>query len=608
MNKYIIIAAISLFLTSCSNNDYLEKYPLDQQTEKTAFITYVNFSTYSWGLYEELGGYDLNDLYGPEAEADNMFKGQRNAESQWAWQKAKVPTSGGGWDYTYIRRVNLMLDNIDNSKLSESDKKHWRAVGYFFRSAYYFKMLSKFGDIVWVEHILNSDSPELFAPRDSRDLVATNILDNLKYAEVNIKEEGDGANTINQDVVKALISRFTLFEGTWRKYHGLKDATVYLTECKRVSSELATKYPTVHSNYDEVFNSKNLSGINGILLFRQYENNLSAHTMSRLLMSSSSRYEMTKEAVDSYLCTDGKTIDESSVFDGEKDPYTEFRNRDKRLLFTVCPPYKVTTPPEAFTRDWSHTDNPTDSEYFAVMERLSSPGYKTFPILQNGGNVLKFCPHFTQHNGGFGFQVSEGGYWVYKHLNHHESYPVATNSNDAPLFRMGEVMLNYVEAVWELGEAVDQPLINATINKLRGRAGVDDLILSDITASFDLKRDQTIAPLLWEIRRERRVELMGDGFRLNDLRRWKKGEYINKQKLGRWYSAKQLIDDGLITNESKCKLKFKGGAPGVKEGYIEYFKDPVAEGYGWKDHYYLYPLPLNDLALNPKLEQNPDWK
>lgn len=606
--KYCIIyACLSLpILTGCLNDDYLEKYPLDKQTEITAFITYDNFKTYSWGLYEELGGYELNSLYGPEAESDNMFIGLKNSETQWAWQKVKVPASGGGWDFSYIRRVNIMLDNIDKSQLTETDKEHWRSVGFFFRAFKYFELLSRFGDVTWVEHALNIDSEELYAPRDSRDVVAKNILDNLKYAEENIKKNGDGVNTINQDVVKALISRFCLFEGTWRKYHGLKDSDTYLQECLRVSSELVAKYPDLHPNYDEVFNSKDLTGVAGILLFRQYEINLSAHSVSRLLMSSSSRYEMTKDAVDSYLCTDGKTIRNSNVFklEDEKSPYSEFRNRDRRLLFTVCPPYRIKTPPEAFTKEWEHTGNPADAEYFAVMDEISSPGYKTFPIRQNGGSVLKFCPHFTQHNGGFGFQVAEGGYWVYKHLNHHESYPVSTNSTDAPLFRMGEVMLNYAEAAKEL-DLFTQDIANVTINKLRIRAGVAPMQLSDITSSFDPMRDQSVDPVLWEIRRERRVELMGDGFRFDDLRRWKKCEYINKQKLGRWYSAKQLVEDGLIANESQCKLKFKGGGT---EGYVEFFGDPVAEGYGWKDYYYLYPLPLNDLALNPNLKQNPGWE
>ena len=159
-----------------------------------------------------------------------MIKHILGNESQWAYQKAKVPASSTNWDYDYIRRVNLMLDNIDQSSMNDTQKAHWRSVGYFFRSYKYFKMLSLYGDIPWIEHVLADNSEELYKPRDSRDFVAKNILENLQYAENHINIDGDGENTINQSVVQALISRFGLFEGTWRKYHKLPDADIYLKE------------------------------------------------------------------------------------------------------------------------------------------------------------------------------------------------------------------------------------------------------------------------------------------------------------------------------------------------------------------------------------------
>ena len=69
------------------------------------------------------------------------------------------------------------------------------------------------------------------------------------------------------------------------------------------------------------------------------------------------------------------------------------------------------------------------------------------------------------------------------------------------------------EAMYELG-LFDQSIADKTINKLRKRAHVADMVLTDITTDFDPERDQDVNPLLWEIRRERRVELMGEGTRL----------------------------------------------------------------------------------------------
>lgn len=605
MKKIIILMLLFVSTVSCMNNDYLEKLPLDKQTEESTFKNYNGFKTYSWGFYEVFDAYkNLGVLYDPECYADNMFIGTANSECKWVWNKVIVPTSGGGWDYSFIRRANVMLDRIDAADMTTEEKAHWKGVGLFFRSFKYFDLMSKFGDVVWIETSLNEESPELYLPRDSRDMVADNILRDLLFARDNVNIDGDGKNTINRNVVNALISRFGLFEGTWRKYHELKNGDKFLLEAKTASEELIKEFPALHPNYDEMFNSTELVGMAGVILARQYVTGLQGNTISRLLMSSTSRYELSKDAVDSYLCSDGLPITKSAKFEGDKSAYAEFRNRDLRLLFTTCPPYRISTPPGAFETEWWHTDNPADAEYFPVMEHISKDKFKRFPVRQNGGSVLKFSPHFTKHNGGFGFQVSEGGYWVYKHLNHHETYPVTTNGSDAPIFRMGEVLVNYAEIMFELG-LFDQTVADKSINKLRARASVASMDVASINGDFDPNRDKNIDPILWEIRRERRIELMGDGFRFDDIRRWKKGEYSNKQKLGRWYSKAQLVKDGVIKKESECKIKFKGGG---NEGYIEFFGDPVKAGKGWKDYLYLYPLPLADLGLNPKLVQNPEWK
>ncbi|MEG1649976.1 MAG: RagB/SusD family nutrient uptake outer membrane protein, partial [Rikenellaceae bacterium] len=445
MKKIIILLSLFVSMTSCMNNDYLEKLPLDKQTEESTFNSYSGFKTYSWGLYEVFDGYkNIGVLYDPECNADNMFVGTKNSECRWAWNKVIVPTSdeknAGGWNYNFIRKVNVMLDRIDGSEMTKDEKAHWRAVGLFFRSFRYADLMNKYGDVVWIENSLNEVSPELYAPRDSRDKVADNILRDLLFARDNIKKDGDGKNTINRDVVNAFISRFGLAEGTWRRYHGLKNDEKFLQESKVASEELIKKFPNLHPNYDEIFNSTDLVGTTGVLLARQYVTGLQGHMVTRLLMSSSSRYEMCKDAVDSYLCSDGMTIAKSPLFEGDKSPYTEFRHRDLRLLFTTCPPYKISTPPSAFEQEWWPTGNPADAEYFSVMNSISKEGFKLLPIRQNGNSVLKFYPHFTKHNGGFGFQVAEGGYWVYKHINHHESYPVNDCGSDAPIFRMGEVM------------------------------------------------------------------------------------------------------------------------------------------------------------------------
>lgn len=591
MKKNLLLyICLLVTMSSCLNDDFMDVYPKDQQTEKTAFQTYDNFKTYSWGLYSAFAGYatdtrQTDSVFIGDYEADNMIKGPYGNEGKWAYGKVKAEAQSNDWNYRYIRDVNLMLGNIDKSAMSERDKKHWRSVGLFFRSYKYFQMLSKFGDIPWVDRVLTDTNEELYAPRTPRETVANNILEDLRWAETNIKPAGDGANTINQAVVRALLSRFCLFEGTWRKYHGIAGAEKFLEECARVSPLVMTDYPTIMSRYDEVFNSESLAGQPGIILYKAYKENQLCHGLTRMVRTAESNIEATKDAVDSYLCSDGRPFTGN-----DKNVYEQFRNRDYRLYLTVCPPYAVHVSNKT---EWRYTDKPEEREFIDLMATISGEKYHRIPTSNFKGFVCSLQPHFKNNNKGQAWNATQMGFWVWKYYNTHTN---AINANgvcttDAPIFRVEEVMLNYAEAMFELGR-FDQRVADQTINVLRKRANVASMTVSEIDASFDSKRDATVAPLLWEIRRERRVELMGEGFRLDDLRRWKKGEYVNKQPIGVY-----------VTDAKANKVKVTGGV-NENEGYVYYFGQPT----GWKEYYYLYPLPLKQIALNKNLKQNPEWQ
>jgi hypothetical protein len=513
-------------------------------------------------------------------------------ESDYSFQTKLVPASGGDWDFTLIRRINLMLDNIDNSEMSQTDKEHWRSVGYFFRALRYFDLVAAFGDVPWIEHIVSDTTTTvLYGPRTPRDIVTKNILDNLIWAETHIKAEGNGINTINKNVVRALISRFALFEGTWRKYHGLSESQTYLQASATASKDLIATFPSIMSSYDDLFNSDELAGKTGIILCKQYATSQAMHSISRVVRSSAWYADVTKDAMESYLCTDGKPISTSPLYEGDKSVYDVFRKRDRRLYFTVLPPYKVNVKGGNATT-FTFTENAADREYIDLMESLSPAQNKRLPVSNFLGYLVNMSPHFRNYNGGQGFLVSQLGYYFYKFYN----YNIAINTGlpssqiDYPLFRIEEIMLNYTEASFELGN-FNQEVADQTINKLRTRASVAQMNVSEIDAAFDPARDQSVDPVLWEIRRERRIELMGEGFRFRDLKRWKKGEYMNKQSLGVWVKNSDFGN----------KLKILGGGT---EGYVYLFGTPK----GWLDYYYLEPIPTREIVLNPNLVQNPEWQ
>ena len=593
MKKYIVAAGLFLLMNSCLNNDFMEVYPKDQQTELTSFRSYENFKTYSWGLYNVFFGYayktgQTDEIFKGDYEADNMIKHVSGNESQWAYQKAKVPASSDSWDYEYIRRVNLMLDNIDQSSMNDAEKAHWRSVGYFFRAYKYFKMLSLYGDLPWVEHTLSEDSEELYFPRDPRDVVAQNILNNLKYAEEHIKVDGDGNNTINRAVVQSLISRFCLFEGTWRKYHALPNATTYLEECTRASKEVMNKYTTLHPNYEELFNSESLAGINGIILYKEYATSQLCHGLTRMVRTGESQIEATKDAVDRYLCSAGHPIKNSTTYGGDKDVYAQFRNRDYRLYHTVCPPYMVSLA-SASTTQWKFTDNPSEREYIDLMATISKETYHRLPTSNFKGFITKGQPHFKNVNWGQGWNASQMGFWVWKYYNTHTDASTANGvcTTDAPLFRLGEILLNYAEAVFERDGAISDDDLNLSLNLVRCRVNTK---MPKLTNSFVSEHGLDMRT---EIRRERTIELYNEGFRLDDLKRWKTAETEMPQDiLGvKWKGTEYE------TTWSKCPH------PRNDDGILV-----LETGRKWAEKNYLFPLPKDQLQLNPNLKQNPGWE
>ena len=619
MKKHLAIFLFSaaLFGTSC-NDGFLDRKPVESLTEDTFFKTYENFKTYAWACYGVFDngnilrhiGTGAGSLYGSDQDAGYLSSKGTGAFNPYAFQTITNATSGNGWDFDYIRKVNIMLDNIDGSLMTDTEKEHWRSVAYFFRSFYYMELIARFGDVPWIDHVVTDKDEMLQKKRTPRKEVADHVLENLQYAEAHIKENGDGANTINVHCVRALMSRFALFEGTWRKYHGLGDEEKYLTECVRVSEELMKVFPTLHHDYGEEWTSPELSKIPGIILYKEFASELITSSYTRGERNQWHGVEMPQLTVDLYLCQDGKPVSTSTVYEwGKKDKsvYSVFRNRDHRLLETVAPPYSLSSKSSASA--WDYPENDAFREYIDIMGPnmvIGNPGeagkHKVLPLVQWSGTIVLKVPNITTNTKQ---QVlsCRGGYYVYKNYNvwDENNNKYDANTADKPLFKIDEVLLNYAEASFELG-IFSQAVADKTINKLRPRAKVALMKVAEIDDNFDPKRDKTVDPLLWEIRRERIIELMGEGFGFYDVRRWKKADYfVNRPQYGMW-AKKSEIGTGKLFN-------VETGFPDseAQEGYIYLFNDPVKDGKGWLDKYYLYMVPSNEIVLNPNLEQNPGW-
>ncbi|MEG2066146.1 MAG: RagB/SusD family nutrient uptake outer membrane protein [Tannerellaceae bacterium] len=595
---------LSLGLASCLDNAFLDRAPIDKEIEETVFTNYDNFKMYSWSLYkEQIKGYNERPHQGDES--DMMYWAQSpNGIALVTNRLTASNISTDMWSFKFVRNVNIMLDNIDKSPMTDVDKEHWRSVGYFFRAYAYFDLLKDFGDLPWLEHVVKTDDEEtLYAKKDSRELIADHLLSNLLYAEEHIKPAGDGKNTINPNVIRAFISRFGLYEGTWRKYHGAVDgvdATKYLEASVKASQKLIDQNLGLVSDYDAVFNSPSLKNEKSILLYKEYVeyDNKKSHNLTNDTREYEYLMEGTKRLVEHYLCSDGKPISTSTQYQKDATIYDEFKNRDYRLYYTICPPYEVKTSSDRTT--WEYTGKPEDRQFIDMMKTITGgvKGAKALP-LQNGKNTYTGKSPNLEAVKTSGLPT-RAGYLFYRYYN---EYPGAENrenqGTDAPIFRMGEVLVNHAEAMYELGR-FDQAIADITINKLRVRAHVTAMKVADITAGFDTWRDADVTPILWEIRRERCVELIGSGFRFDDIKRWKKGIYLSLQPVGVKINN---IED--YHSEPLKNSLYDGADQPRYKNCVTYIDKPKP---GWEDKCYLYPIPLKQTLLNTNLVQNPGWK
>ena len=210
--------AASLTMTGC-NDDFLEKRPKTDLTEANAFLEYNNFKAFMYPCYDLFTNTTIRtnlnsnvvssvfygDWYG------GLVTSRDNARNPYAYQAITQTSSGGGWDFSVIRRINIMLSHLDDGVLNEAEAKHWRSVGYFFKAWWYMELIDRFGDVPWIDKVINENSEETYGPRTPRAEVAQRIVECLEYAAQNL------GNTITANAVKAALSRFLLREGTWAK-------------------------------------------------------------------------------------------------------------------------------------------------------------------------------------------------------------------------------------------------------------------------------------------------------------------------------------------------------------------------------------------------------
>jgi hypothetical protein len=592
MKKYIyktglLLFALILFL-SC-NDEFLERYPLDVVSNTTFWGSESDLKVYNNSLYNlalngnSISFWQMGDANYPERSAwwyDNMSDNQASTTSyigQILLKRAgkhSIPSNiewfgYGGWNF--VRACNVGLDNYNKAKIPQSIINKYIAEARFFRGWFYFDKIKRYGDFPWIDHELNIDSEELYADRTPREEVMEKVLEDLDFAcEYLPNDWGDGnaPGRLNKWAALLVKSRCCLFEGTWRKYHGGSDPGKWLQNAADAAKELIENGPySLYSTGDPLHDYKTFHAIPDltknpeVLFWIKYTIGININN----LMSVTTRAAggATKNLVEDFLCSDGLPITLSPLYKGDEVYENIFENRDPRLRQTVL--------------------HPADQEYYFYGKSY----FYEYPRLPGivGGHAIPT------------------GYHILKYYNAN-LYESSWNNGVTPfiILRFGEALLNYAEAKAELGTTTQADL-DISINKLRDRVGMIHMDLNNIPVDPQYSSDG-VPPLIVEIRRERRIELCFEGFRYDDLRRWKQGKKLETRSFGmRWDDAAKAKYDpnGKVTMKTSAD-------PITGVPYIDVYKgttwdNPVFD----ESKHYLWPIQLSAISQNPNITQNPGW-
>ena len=534
-------------------------------------------------------------LSGPSATYDvGTDNAVPNTPDNRLFNNMTVPGSGGGWsggDWTNIRNANYFMTHYKTVEGSSEDINHYVGEIRFFRANEYFSKVKRFGDVPWIDKDLTTtDADFLQKARDPQKSVIDKVIEDLEFAVANLKDPANvESGRLHKYAALQMLARVCLYEGTWLKYRNLAGWEPYLQKAVLASETIINsgKYDIIKGSaaymfdgyplyYRQQFIQEDLTSNKECVLARIYKKDLLMHGLSRSVNESG--WGISKDFIDDFLCVDGKSIALSSLYLGDDSLQMEMANRDPRMR------------------------NFVDNKYLPYYLDGSRP--ISYPVTTIAVNS---CPT---------------GYMAMKFR---DPVPAQNEANqttyDWYVFRYAEVLLTYAEAKAELG-SLTQADLDKSVNKLRSRLdepGKFTMGKLNVNPEADplsaingvSRYGYTVSPIIYEIRRERRIELAFEGFRWDDICRWNAGKLIENPKtmLG------LTVNDDVINRYKK----FNGGSNpfngralydltdwnGKTKKLLKIYSNMTRK---WNDKLYLDPLPTDQLTLNPNLKQNPGWQ
>ncbi len=608
MKKIIIVLLTTVTLVFSSCEDYLDKPSLTTMnddnywTSENSLRLFANgfYANYfvgynsAWGVdYAPLRGYTFSDdiaSAGKQGGFETQAPSSRAATSETAaWH---TTYTGPTWNFSWVRKSNLFIERIEqmkDDKITAEAYKHWSAVARFFRGYEYSRLVSVFGNVPYYDKVLlDTDLELMYKDRDDRTMIMDKVYDDFVYALDNMRLSDESAQYLNKYIAASFISRLMLFEGTWQKYHhnNNEKASKYLNLAANAAQfVIDSKKYSFSSDFRSLFGSEDLAANKEVILYRHYDAGVG---ITHHVASYSNGYESQSPAPNlklakAFICNDGKPYKLSTIENADKLDI-------KNMVATRDPRFEAT--------------------FWDAPKKESATLLYAYKFIDREGVKLYPGPYPAK-------------------------YGSNTNTNDAPVIRLAEVVLNWIEAKAELatvgGTPVAQADIDASINAIRNRPldatatakGIKKTApLSLAALPDDPDRDADVPVLIWEIRRERRMEFVFEHSRLLDIKRWKKINYMANTDpdnlLGLWVDFQVEYPEWLVkAKEGKLKVKKEDGTIVTYNGTNKtdmvgyYIPENVSNRDAFTERVYLAPVGNTQISeyidKGFTLTQTPGW-
>lgn len=622
MKKFKYIFGAFLLAGSVASCNFLDREPMDFGDENAYYKTVDDLELAVNDFYQILP--KMEYLWGGPYEDDNTSDNQCGNWPNnmfYPGDKKTVQQANSEWKFVNLRGINFFInktkEQMDAGAITGTKEfiDHYWGEGFFFRAYEHFRLLRNYGDAPILEVMLPDDEATLAqaSKRRPRNEVARFIIEDLKRAEELMMENAPAEGRLSKDAARLLRARVALYEATWEKYHAntafvpgnpkwvgasmypdfqfkagdaQKEIEYFLDQAIE-AADLVASHRALDDDYIAMFNRLTpFSSNDEVILARYYQMGILSHSASNYLGRTGGGTGFTRALVNTFLMKNGLPIyANGSNYGGDTYMLDEMKDRDERLVNSV----KIAG---------------------SDIETVQGPD----GTLVND-TIYYYRPQLTLS----GNEASPTGYELKKWVSNEPGQQEQGQGTSAtPILRAAEAYLIYLEAYYErhgnLGGNCDRYW-----TELRRRAGVD-IDYNKTIAATDLSKENDLAvcskgievdKTLYNIRRERRCELLGEGMRLDDLKRWRALDNMKDYQvegMNLWDEMYKMYDNGALNGVV---------SPSGVSNYIRPLQKTSTSvaynGYNFPKPHYLEPIPISEFLLtvdgsgSSTLYQNPGW-